>query len=90
MNERPNPPARPPTRLLVIDAIGMTLAGLGLAGVVTDFSGPLAFLTNKHIAGITAGIGFALITFALGNIFRWQKRTRAAHRRAISRDEDDS
>jgi hypothetical protein len=78
-----NPPSlRPklPTRLLVIDAIGMVLAGLGLAGLFTELSGPLAFMANKHVAGITAGVGLALVTFALGNILRWHNRMRARQR----------
>jgi hypothetical protein len=66
-----------PTRLLVIDAIGMVLAGIGVAGLFTELSGPLAFMANKHVAGVTAGVGFALVTFALGNIFRWHNRMRA-------------
>jgi hypothetical protein len=76
MRSPPSPRPRLPMRLLVIDAIGMVLAGLGLAGLFTEPSGPLAFMANKHVAGITAGVGFALVTFALGNIFRWHNRMR--------------
>jgi len=75
-----SPRLRLPTRLLVIDGIGIVLAGLGLAGLFTELSGPLAFLADKHVAGITAGVGFALVTFALGNIFRWHNRMRAQQR----------
>jgi predicted Kef-type K+ transport protein len=67
-------------RLLVIDAIGMVLAGLGLAGLFTEPSGSLAFMADKHLAGLTAGVGFALVTFALGNIFRWHNRMRTRQR----------
>jgi len=80
MRNPPSPRLRLPTRLLVIDAIGMVLAGLGLAGLFTELSGPLAFMGDKHVAGITAGVGFALVTFALGNIFRWHNRMRAQQR----------
>jgi len=68
---------RLPSRLLVIDAVGMLLAALGLAGLLTELSGPLAFLANKQLSGIIAGVGFALVTFAFGNIIRWHNRTRA-------------
>jgi hypothetical protein len=77
MNTPLAPRLKLPTRLLVIDAIGMVLAGIGVAGLFTELSGPLAFMANKHIAGVTAGVGFALMTFALGNIFRWHNRMRA-------------
>jgi hypothetical protein len=77
MNDQPGLRPKLPVRLLFIDAVGMVLAGLGLAGLVTDLSGPFAFLADKNVAGITAGVGFALVTFALGNIFRWHKRVRA-------------
>ena len=70
---------RIPTRLIIIDAVGVLLAGLGLAGLLTDLSGPLAFLADKGIAGLTAAAGFALITFAVGNMLRWFKRVRAQH-----------
>jgi len=72
-------PARPriPTRLVIIDVVGVILAGFGLAGLLTDLSGPLAFLADKSLAGVTAAAGFALITFAVGNMLRWFKRVRA-------------
>ena len=53
------------------------MAGLGLAGLFTNLSGPLSFLADKSIAGVTAATGFALITFALGNMLRWFNRVRA-------------
>jgi hypothetical protein len=80
MRNPPSPRPKLPARLLVIDAIGMVLAGLGLAGLFTELSGPLAFMANKHVAGLTAGVGFAMVTFALGNIFRWHSRLRAQQR----------
>ena len=72
-------PPRPriPTRLLVIDAIGVLLSGLGVAGLLTDLSGVIPAFADKSVAGMVAGVGFALVTFALGNIFRWV-RTRPA------------
>lgn len=85
MSEQPTPRPRIPTPLLIIDAIGVVLAGLGLAALVTDVSGVFPFLADKHVAGIIAGIGCALVTFALGTIFRWQKMVRAAQEQAASR-----
>lgn len=77
MNDTPSARPKIPAWLLFIDVVGLLLAGLGLAGLLTDLSGPLAFLADKNVAGITAGVGFALVTFALGNIFRWHRRARA-------------
>ena len=77
MRNPPSPPLKLPSRLLIIDVVGMVLAGLGLAGLFTELSGPLAFMADKQVAGITAGIGLALVMFALGNIFRWHNRMRA-------------
>jgi hypothetical protein len=73
------PAARPkiPTRLLVIDTIGVILSGLGVAGLLTDLSGVIPPFRDKTVAGMVAGVGFALVTFALGNIFRWVKRVRS-------------
>lgn len=84
MNQPYHARPRIPTRLVVVDVVGVLLAALGLAGLVTDLSGPLAFLTDKSIAGVTAAAGFALITFAVGNMLRWFNRVRAqreAHER---------
>jgi len=69
--------AKIPLRLLVIDMAGMLLAALGLAGLVAGASSPFPFLADKATAGALTVIGFALVTFALGNILRWLKRTRA-------------
>ena len=71
------PRTRIPVRLLVIDVIGVILAGLGVAGMVTDLSGVIPPFRDKMVAGMVAGVGFALVTFALGNIFRWV-RTQSA------------
>jgi uncharacterized membrane protein len=67
-------------RLLVIDAIGVVLAAVGVAGMVSDLSALIPPFRDKNIAGVVAGIGFALVTFALGNIFRWVRRIRASQR----------
>jgi len=77
MNQLSHPRPRIPTRLVIIDVVGVLLAGLGLAGLLTDLSGPLAFLADKSIAGVTTAVGFALITFAVGNMLRWFNRARA-------------
>jgi len=77
VNDQPRPRLKIPARLLLIDALGLVLAALGLAGLFADLSGPLAFLADKNLAGIFAASGFALITFALGNIVRWHTRMRA-------------
>jgi hypothetical protein len=85
MSEQPLARPRIPARLLIIDAIGTVLAGLGVAGLFTDVSALFPFLANKNVAGVLAALGFALVTFALGNIFRWQKMVRAAQ--AAQRDQ---
>jgi uncharacterized membrane protein len=75
------PPAtrlRIPLRLLVIDTIGVILAGLGVAGMLTDLSTVIPAFRDKTVAGMVAGVGFALVTFALGNIFRWVRQQRAS------------
>ena len=77
MNQPPRARARIPTRLVIIDVAGVLLAALGLAGLFTELSGPLAFLADKSVAGVTAAAGFALITFAVGNMLRWFNLVRA-------------
>ena len=62
---------RIPRRLLLIDGIGVILAGLGVAGMLTDLSAVIPAFTDKTVAGMVAGVGFALVTFAIGNIVRW-------------------
>jgi hypothetical protein len=49
----------------------------------------LGFLADKNVAGLTAAVGFALVTFALGNIFRWLSRVRT-QRQAQSQQEPGS
>ena len=66
-----SPRSENPSRLLVIDAVGVILSGLGVAGLLTDLSGVIPAFRDKTVAGMVAGVGFALVTFALGNIFRW-------------------
>ena len=66
------PGSRPrlPIRLLVLDGIGVVLAGLGVAGMVSDLSAIIPPFHDKTVAGMVAGVGFALMTFALGNILK--------------------
>ena len=54
-----------PPSLLVADAIGTVLAGLGLAGLLTDLSGILPFMAERDLAGMIAGVGLALMTFSM-------------------------
>ena len=61
---------RIPPQLIVLDAVGTLFAGIGVAGLVTDLSGILPFMANKDIAGLIAGAGFALMTFAMLKIVR--------------------
>jgi len=86
MSGQPMPRPKIPIRLLIIDGIGTVLAGLGLAGLLTDVSGMFAFLADRTVAGVITAIGFALLTFALGHIFRWQKMVRAAQDQGASKD----
>ena len=86
MSDRPMPRPKIPIRLLIIDGIGTVLASLGLAGLLTDVSGMFAFLADRTVAGVIAALGFALVTFALGHIFRWQKMVRAARQQSASQD----
>jgi hypothetical protein len=79
MDQLPRGWPKIPTRLVIMDAVGIILAGFGLVGLLTKLSGPLAFLADKNVAGVIAAVGFALITFAVGNMLRWFKRVRAQH-----------
>jgi ABC-type Fe3+-siderophore transport system permease subunit len=68
---------RIPPRLIALDATGALLAGVGLAGLLTDLSDLLPFLANPDIAGAMAGAGFALMAFAVFKIvqhLRTQRR----------------
>jgi hypothetical protein len=69
---------RIPPQLIALDAVGTLLAGVGVAGLVTDLSGLLPFLANRDVAGAMTGAGFALMAFA---IFRIVQHLRAQHRR---------
>jgi hypothetical protein len=86
MSDQAMPRPKLPARLLIIDAIGTLLAGLGVAGLWTDVSGMFPFLADRRVAGVIAAIGFALVTFSLGHIFRWQKMVRAAQQQSASQD----
>ena len=85
MNQRP----RVPLPLVLIDIVGMALAALGLAGLFTNAARMFPFLADKAIAGALAAVGFALVTFALGNILRWHKLA-SADQRARARDAQDA
>ena len=69
-----------PLRLVLIDIAGMALAALGLAGLFTNAGRGFPFLADKMVAGALAALGFALMTFALGNLLRWHKLVAAARR----------
>ena len=64
-----------PSQLIVLDAVGALLAGLGVAGLLTDLSEVVPFLANKDLAGVIAGVGFALMIFA---VFKIVQHLRAA------------
>ena len=59
---------RIPLQLIALDAAGSVLAALGIAGLVTDLSGFLPFLADKNMAGAIAGVGIALVAFAMFRI----------------------
>lgn len=80
--------ARLPLLLVVIDIVGMALAALGLAGLFTGAARMLPFLADKTLAGALAAVGFALVTFALGNILRWHKLVSAAQRARAQQAQD--
>jgi hypothetical protein len=61
---------RIPMQLLVLDAVGTLIAAIGVAGLVSDVSRFLPFMTSKDIAGVFAAAGFALMTFAMIKIVR--------------------
>lgn len=84
MNQHP----RVPLLLIVIDIVGMALAALGLAGLFTNAARMFPFLADKVVAGALAAVGFALVTFALGNILRWHKLVSAARRASAQGAQD--
>jgi hypothetical protein len=68
---------RIPLQLIVLDAVGTLLAGVGVAGLFTDLSGLLPFLAKRDLAGAMAGAGLALMAFA---VFKIVQHLRAQHR----------
>jgi hypothetical protein len=68
---------RIPLQLIVLDVVGTLLAGVGLAGLITDFSGVLPFLGNRDLAGALTAAGFAVMTFAMVKIVRHLRAQRA-------------
>jgi hypothetical protein len=65
-----------PPRLLAIDIIGTVLAAIGLAGLFTDVSSILPFMADRHVAGMIAAGGFALMTFAVVKILQYLRAVR--------------
>jgi hypothetical protein len=61
---------KPPLKLLFIDIVGTLMAALGITALVTDLSGVIPWLANRHVAGIIAMIGCALMTYGLGMMVR--------------------
>ncbi|MCW5621605.1 MAG: hypothetical protein KIS79_10905 [Burkholderiales bacterium] len=61
---------RIPVQLIFMDIVGTVLAALGLAGLFTDMSRILPVLANRELAGMIAGVGFALMTFSVLKIIR--------------------
>lgn len=68
---------RIPTQLIVLDVVGTLLAGIGIAGLVTDLSSLFPFMASKDVAGVIAGAGFALMTFAVLKIVRHLRAVRS-------------
>jgi hypothetical protein len=74
------PPRLPfPPALLVIDAIGALLFGVGVAALVTD-SALHPVLANPNVAGASAGIGLAGMVFAGFKIVQHLRAARAPNR----------
>jgi hypothetical protein len=67
-----------PMKLVLIDVVGTLLASIGLAGLLTDLSGVHPWLGNRDNAGMIAGAGFALMTFAILKIIGIVRARRAA------------
>jgi hypothetical protein len=68
-----------PPRLIVLDLAGILLAGVGLAGRLSDLSFLHPALSNRELAGLVAGAGFALMTFALLKIIEYLRVKRTQH-----------
>ena len=54
-----------PSRLIVMDAIGAGLTGIGLAAMFTDLSDLAPILANKQVAGVIVAVGVALMIVAV-------------------------
>jgi len=65
-------PLLPPTRLIVLDVVGALLAGLGLAGVLSD---QLSWLfADPAAAWVAFAVGLAMMAYAVPGIIRWAAR----------------
>jgi uncharacterized membrane protein YidH (DUF202 family) len=53
-----------PPVLLVVDAIGALLFGVGVAALVADLSGLAPVLASQNVAGALVAIGGAAMVFA--------------------------
>jgi hypothetical protein len=69
-----------PPQLIVLDLAGVLLAGVGLAGLLSDLSFLHPALSNRELAGMVAGVGFALMTFALLKIIQHLRINRTQHK----------
>ena len=75
------PPRFPfPPALLVIDAIGALLFGVGVAALVTDLSAVHPILADPNVAGASAGIGLGGMVFAGFKIVQHLRAARAPSR----------
>jgi len=61
---------RIPSQLIVMDLAGTLLAALGLAGLFMDMSHVIPAFQDRNLAGMVAGVGFALMTFSILKIVR--------------------
>jgi len=61
---------RIPSQLIVMDLVGTLLAAIGLAGMFMDLSHVIPLFEDRNVAGMVAGVGFALMTFAVLKIVR--------------------
>jgi hypothetical protein len=66
-----------PPQLIALDVAGVVLAGLGVAGLLSDLSFVLPALGNRELAGVLAAAGFALMTFAVAKIVQHLRADRA-------------
>jgi hypothetical protein len=61
---------RIPSQLIVMDLVGTLLAAVGLAGLFLDMSHVIPAFKDRNLAGMVAGVGFALMTFSVLKIVR--------------------